>query len=59
MNESEKRKLEIRLEKLENSKSKLDRHEFIIDVCVIILTILASCMFIDETITIVIGIVSS
>lgn len=59
MNESEKRKLEIRLEKLENSESKLDRHEFIIDVCVIILTILASCVFIAETITIVIGIVSS
>ena len=44
---------------LKKDKSKLDRHEFIMDSCIIVLTLMASCTFIAETIAIVIGIVSS
>ncbi|MDE7121017.1 MAG: hypothetical protein K2O42_02530 [Oscillospiraceae bacterium] len=57
MNESEKRKIEMRLEKLESSKSKLDRHELVMDVCIVVLTTLASCVLITEAIVAIAGIV--
>ena len=59
MNESKEREIETRLERLEKHKEKLDRHDLITDICLVVLTVLIACVLIAEVISIVAGIVSN